>query len=137
MKFSYVHNFLFFEGRSYTLTLTCPTDSALFALYFIYRTDINISEEMKNAPETSPYSRLVRTFRIVENEGWDAARISWLLTHRILKTSDREKSLFDSVDEQVFSFSKCAQRHSRSIEYSRLLCKERKRNYTTTEIDIL
>ncbi|CAF4709913.1 unnamed protein product, partial [Rotaria sp. Silwood2] len=41
-----------FRGRFYTLTNTCPTDSALFALYFIYKIDINIAGELNDAPET-------------------------------------------------------------------------------------
>jgi hypothetical protein len=103
----------------------------------LYRTDINIADEFDNASDTSPYSTLVKIFHIVEKEGWDAARISWLLTHRILKTSDRKKSLFGSIDEQVFCFLKQAQRHSVKIECSRLQCKEKQRNYTTTELDLL
>ncbi len=75
----------------------------------MYRTDINIAGEFDEAPSTSSYSILVRIFRLVEKEGWDAACISWLLHFHLLKTTDRHpKSLFGSVDEQVFCFIKNA-----------------------------
>jgi hypothetical protein len=90
------------------------------------------------APATSPYSTLVKVFSIVEKEGWDAARISWLLNFNILKSTDRQpKSLFGSVDNQVFCFIKDAQRYTRKITCSRLDCTERERNYLNTELDIL
>jgi len=60
----------------------------LFALYFVYGTDADVADEFINPRSTSPYTTLVKVFQIVEEEGWDAARISWLLTHHILKTSD-------------------------------------------------
>ncbi|CAF1491231.1 unnamed protein product [Adineta steineri] len=130
-----IENFMF-QDKKYTLFNTCPTDSALFALYFLYKTDLNISEEFKDAPETSPYSTLVKTFEIVEKEGWDAARISWLLTFDLLKTSDRKKNLFGSVNEQVFCFVKYLQRYSIEIECTRPQCKRKTRIETTTELNI-
>ncbi|CAF2981320.1 unnamed protein product [Rotaria sp. Silwood2] len=121
-------------GRSYTLTNTCPTDSALFALYFIYKIDINIAGELNDAPETSGYSTLVKTFRTVEKEGWDAARLSWLHKHGILQHVAEKKSLFGSADKQVFRFLTCEQQHSSQIECSRVQCKKRRRNRTNTEL---
>ncbi|CAF2901831.1 unnamed protein product [Rotaria sp. Silwood2] len=123
-----------FRGRSYTLTNTCPTDSALFALYFIYKIDINIAGELNDAPETSAYSTLVKTFRTVEKEGWDAARLSWLHEHGILQHVAEKKSLFGSADKQVFRFLTCEQQHSSQIECSRVQCKKRRRNRTNTEL---
>jgi len=103
----------------------------------LYRTDIDISDEFNNAPSGSPYSILVDTFSLVEKEGWDTARLSWLLTHGILKTSNREKDLYGSVDVQVFCFLKYAQSYSCEIECSRLQCKNRKSIFTTTQLNIL
>jgi hypothetical protein len=54
----------------------------------VYRPGINVVDEFDNAPNTSLYSTLVEVFHIVEKDGWNSARIGWLLTHRILKTSD-------------------------------------------------
>ncbi|CAF3432704.1 unnamed protein product [Rotaria socialis] len=130
-------NNVIFEGQSYSLTLTCPIDSALFVLYFLYKTDVSLAGELDDAPQSSPYSKLVETFKIVEKEGWDTARIYWLLTFNILKRSDRRlKSLFGSVDEQVFCFLKNEQRHSNKIICTRPDCKEKERFYSTTELSI-
>jgi hypothetical protein len=109
----------------------------LFALYFLYRTDIEVADELDHAPKTSPYSTLVKVFQLVEKEGWDTARISWLLNFNLLKPTDRQpKSLFGSVDEQVFCFIKNQQRHSNKITCSRPDCKQRVRNYSTPELRI-
>ncbi|CAF3280764.1 unnamed protein product [Rotaria socialis] len=64
-----------YTGQAYTLYNTCAIDSALFSLYFIYVTDEIISSELKEAAESSPYATLIKTFNIVEKEGWDVARI--------------------------------------------------------------
>ncbi|CAF1533686.1 unnamed protein product [Adineta ricciae] len=125
-----------FEGRRYTLTFTCPIDTALFALYFIYRVNDFVCEEMNDALGTSPYATLVKTFRIVDKDGWDAARISWLLHFNLLKTSDRTKSLFGSVDEIVFCFLKNTQRHSTTITCTNPHCTQRKRVISSTEIGL-
>ncbi|CAF1163188.1 unnamed protein product [Adineta steineri] len=82
------------------LLATKCTDSSLFALYFIYRAVINIPGDVYDAVRTSPYAILTKVFGIVEKEGWDIARSSWLLSHGILKTSERQKSLFGLVDQQ-------------------------------------
>lgn len=129
--------FFNFLAQSYSLTMTCPIDTALFALYFIYKTDIDFAGEVDDAPPSSPYSLLMKTFNIVEKEGWDAARIYWLLKLNILKPSDKQpKSLFGSVDEEVFSFIKQQQRHSTTIACARVDCIQRERNFSTTEITI-
>jgi hypothetical protein len=107
-------------------------------LYFIYRTDINIAAEFDNAPEKSPYSTLVKTFRLAETKGWDAARISWLLTFHLLKPTDQQpKSLFGSLDEQVFCFLKDYQRHSNTITCTNLHCTDKERNYISTDLRFL
>ncbi|CAF5028058.1 unnamed protein product, partial [Rotaria sp. Silwood1] len=88
-----------------------------------------------NAPETSSYSTLVKIFHLVEKEGWDAARISWLLNFHLLKPTDQQpKSLFGSADEQVFCFIKDNQRHSNTITCTNLQCTDKERNYSTTEL---
>lgn len=122
----------------YSLTNTCSIDSALFCLYFLYKTDDNIAGEFDSASVTSPYATLAKLFYIVEKEGWDAARIFWLLNFDILQVSDRQpKDIFGSLDERVFCFIKNEQRHSNDITCSRTECTERRREYSTTELRIL
>lgn len=100
--------------------------------------DETISSELKEAPELSPYTTLINTFNIAEKEGWDVARIYWLMECKILKTTDRlPKNMFGSVDELVFSFLKSQQRHSNEIICSRPDCPKKERKYASTELDIL
>ncbi|CAF2103525.1 unnamed protein product [Rotaria magnacalcarata] len=126
-----------YTGQAYTLYNTCAIDSALFSLYFIYVTDEIISSELKEAAESSPYATLIKTFNIVEKEGWDVARIYWLLKCNILKTTGRlMRDLFGSVDELVSSFLKSRQRHSNEIIYSRPDCTKKERKCTSTDLTI-
>lgn len=126
------------QGHTYSLTNTCPIDSALFALYFIYVTDETISSEFKEAPESSPYSTLVKTFNIVETEGWDAARIYWLINFNILKTNHgKSKDLYGSVDEVVCNFLKILQSYTTDIICSRSDCVQKQRKTTSAELCIL
>ncbi|CAF1401383.1 unnamed protein product [Rotaria magnacalcarata] len=126
-----------YTGQAYTLYNTCAIDSALFSLYFIYVTDEIISSELKEAADSSPYATLTKTFNIVEKEGWDAARIYWLLKCNILKTAGRlTRDLFGSVDELAFSFLKSRQRHSNEIICLRSDCPKKERKCTSTELDI-
>ena len=138
MNTAFTMKIMFFQDHIYSLRNTCAIDSALFSLYFIYMTDEIISSEFKEAAESSPYATLVKTFNIVEKEGWDAARIYWLLKFEILKKSNQKfNDLFGSVDELVFSFVKKQQRHSNEIICSRPDCTKRERKVTSTELDIL
>ncbi len=109
----------------------------MFVLYFIYKTDINISEELNNAPETSVYATLVKVFRIAEEEGWNIARLSWLNEIGILGEFAAKESLFGSIDSQVFDFLKHQQHHSYDIECSRAECKKRHRQHKKTELCLL
>ncbi|CAF4565775.1 unnamed protein product, partial [Rotaria socialis] len=126
-----------FEGRLYSLRLTCPLDAPLLALYFLYKTDNKVASEFDDAPASSPYSTLVKTFQLVEKDGWDTARIYWLLAFNILKQTDcKPKNLFGSLDERVFSFLKRQQQYSTTVTCSRLDCTDKERILSTTELGI-
>jgi hypothetical protein len=104
----------------------------------LYRTDVKIAHKFNTAVEPSPYSTLVKTFDIVEENGWDAARIYWLRAFNVIKISDPQTiSLFDYADEQVFSFLKSEQRHSYKTVCARPDCKGKERDFTATELNIL
>jgi hypothetical protein len=105
-------------------------------LYFIYQTDIKVARKLNTAPDRSPYSTLVKVFRIAEDEGWDTARLSWLHKHHSLENVAQKENLFGSVDEQVFCFLKSEQYYSYQIECSRAECKNKIRTRTTTEVTV-
>ena len=77
-----------FQGQFYSLRYTCALDSALFSLYFVYKTDIHVASEFDNAPSTSSYSTLAKAFQMVETDGWDTARLFWSMHFNILKQTD-------------------------------------------------
>ena len=133
-KLFYVH----YTGHVYSLIHTCAVDSALFALYFIYLIDANVARHIQDTCTSSPYQILLHTFDLVQNEGWDAGRIHWLLKFNVLKQSDQApKDLFGSVDEYVFNFLKHEQRYTTKITCSRYGCTKKERYCSSTEIDIL
>jgi hypothetical protein len=110
----------------------------LFALYFLYRTDADVADESINPRSTSPYTTLVKVFQIVEEEGWDAARISWLLNYNLLKPIDRQPTnLFGALDEQVFRFMKSKQRYTDTTTCSRPDRINKERKFSSTELDLL
>jgi hypothetical protein len=126
------------SGQKYTLTLPCAIDAALFALYFLYRTDLDIAHEFDKAPVASPYAMLAETFDIVEKSSWNIARIHWLPKHGLLKTTDRQpKSSFGTVDESVFCFIKKQQCYTETIICMRPDYTQRERNYSSAELNIL
>ncbi|CAF1504788.1 unnamed protein product [Adineta ricciae] len=129
-------NNVFFKDLYYKLTNTCATDSGLFVLYFIYKTDLDLADIFEDAPSTSPYSSLARVFRIVDTEGWDIARLTWLYINGILDKFARKENLFGSIDAQVFHFIKEEQRYSYETVCSRPQCKLKNRHSSSTELVI-
>lgn len=93
---------------------------------------------MNNSTEPSSYTTLVKTFDMVENEGWDAARIYCLLQFNVLKLSDPQTiDMFSTVDEHILSFIKNEQRHSTTIICTRPDCISKERNLTSVDLEIL
>ena len=121
--------------QSYSVANTCNLDCGLFVFYFLYRMEITIEEAMSQAPQESPYALLRKTFQYAEKEGWNVARVFWLLSNHILKTSDRKiKNLFGSLDENVFRYIKQNQRYSRKATCARSNCSQKERILINTEL---
>ena len=108
----------------------------MFALYFIYKIDLDLADAFENAPLTSSYRTLLKVFQIVENEGWDIARLTWLHMNGILDKYAQNADLFGSVDSQVFRFIKEQQRYSYQTECFRHECKLKNRHSSSTELTI-
>lgn len=132
---SVVENILAIKGQSYSIANTCNVDSGLFVLYYLYRTDVTFTQDILDAPGDSPCVLLRKTFDLVETEGWDIARIFWLLTNNRIKKSGRKiKNIFGSLDENVFRTIKRQQRYSFTKVCSRPECKQKKRTTINTEL---
>ena len=127
----------FNHGQTYSISNTCKIDSGLFILFYLYKTDEEVAEAIDVDDPKSPYSILRQTFQYVDTDGWDVARIYWLLTNKILKPSDRNmKNLFGSMDENVFRFVKEKQRYARTVLCTREECRRKKRIIENTELFI-
>jgi len=124
-------------GHEYGITDTCNVDSGLFVLYFLFQTD-SIMHELIDKMSTEPYTSLRATFELVDSEGWDSARLYWLLVHKRLDPfSNSLQSMFGSMDQNVYQFIKGLQRYSVSSLCSRLECPERKKRGFCTELSTL
>jgi hypothetical protein len=83
------------------------------------------------------YTILSRTLRLVDQDGWDVARICWLLENKILKSSDHKvKDLFGSMDRNVFRLIKARQQYSRRRVCTRANCPRREHTLINTELCI-
>jgi hypothetical protein len=80
----YLQNiYCLFSGQIYSVTNTCNIDSPLFVIYAVLWTDSTIKNIILNS-ESEPFLSLRKTFELVESDGWDEARLYWLITHSLL-----------------------------------------------------
>ncbi|CAF3381190.1 unnamed protein product [Rotaria socialis] len=126
-------------GQQYSIINTCSLDSALFALYFAYRTNIDIQQHIGS----DILAKIESTFALVETEGWGAARIDWLKRHNQLQMVQPPVSeelisldMYGSLNERVFCFITELQQYSSIIECTRPECKEKVRRVSNTELSI-
>jgi hypothetical protein len=105
---------VFFEKNRYSASNTCSLDSALFLLYYIYMTH---SEEFRSLfdPNILVCQQLKRTFDLVNNEGWDVARIYWISIHTNYPNPRKRAyhhDLYGTADTNVFQYVREIQRHA-------------------------
>ncbi|CAF2402731.1 unnamed protein product [Rotaria sp. Silwood2] len=126
-----------FEGHTYSVTNTCSMDSPLFALYFIFRTEPSINEIILNS-ENEPFSSLRETFLLVESDGWDQARLQWLISHGLLNRKGvNTNDIYGSLDTNVIRFIKNPlQLHQAKTFCARHTCPQRERTIKTTDIGV-
>lgn len=110
----------------------------LFSLYFIQRKNIDIADEFRMAPSTSPYSVLSNTFRIVDTQGWNEARIHWLHHFNLIDTTrSRTICLFGKLEDIVINVLEEQQRYSSRTTCSKEDCPNKQQLHTNTKIDLL
>jgi hypothetical protein len=103
----------FFDGKGYSAVNTCSLDSSLFLLYYIYKSN---SEEFRSLFDSniSICKQLLKTFNLVEEKGWDIARIYWISTHSTHPDRNNNKQhhdLFATADTNVFQYVRELQKH--------------------------
>jgi hypothetical protein len=103
----------FFEGKRYSAANTCSLDSSLFLLYYIYMSN---SKEFRSLfdPNIPICEKLLKTFDLVENQGWDIARIYWISIHSTGSSRNdinQHHDLFTTADNNVFQYVRDLQKY--------------------------
>jgi hypothetical protein len=95
-----------FEGRLYSVTQTCSIDTGLYALYYVYKTASDIFRLLFDLNTTPCHINLRKTFQLVDSDGWDTARLHWLVSHKLLGqvNSDGMYDIKDTITANVFQF---------------------------------
>ncbi len=116
LKLAFLHyNFgpEFYEGKRYSASNTCSLDSALFLLYYIFK---SYSENFRRLfdPSILVCQQLHKTFELVESKGWDIARIYWISTHTThpeRNSPTQHHDLFTTADNNVFQYVRELQKY--------------------------
>jgi len=103
----------FFDGKRYSAKNTCSLDSSLFLLYYIYMSN---SKEFRSLfdPSVPVCEKLLKTFDLVEKEGWDKARLYWISIHSTganRNKPNQHHDLFTTADNNVFQYVRELQKH--------------------------
>lgn len=125
------------EGQSYSITNTCPLDTGLFMLYHAYKSSGLDFQYLFESDRLPVYTTMRRTFQLVETDGWDSARLFWLLTHGLLKnkTQNGEYDLENTITEIVFRFVQSIQIFTITSMCSCAACPKQYRS--TNSVDIV
>lgn len=101
----------------------------------MFRTESNIKSVISKS-DKEPFLSLRKTFELVDSEGWDEARLYWLMINGLLSPKQfNYYNSYGSVDGNALRFIKSYLQlyESRSI-CSQKDCPMRERKTTSTEI---
>lgn len=103
----------FYGGKRYSASNTCSIDSALFLLYYIFKSR---SEDFRRLfdPSILVCQQLHKTFELVDSAGWDIARIYWISTHTTHPDRDsptQHHDLFTTADNNVWQYVRELQKY--------------------------
>ena len=126
-----------FSGRTYSVTNTCNIDAPLFAIYVIFSTESVANHIALNSPNEL-FLSLRKTLSLAESDGWNEARLYWLISNGILDhQSHSDHNAYGSVDGNFLRFVKNpAQLHQNRIIYSREDCPTHERTIRSADIDL-
>ena len=131
------YSFVLFAGRAYSVTNTCNIDAPLFAIYVIFLTEPVANDIILNSIN-EPFLSLRKTFSFVDSDGWDEARLFWLISNGILgHQSYNDHNAYGSVDGNFLRFIKNpAQLHQHRSICSRWDCPTRERTIKSADIGL-
>ncbi len=128
-----------YMNKKYTVTNTCSLDAALFAFYYCYKTSSSEFQKLFDVETTSCHSALRKLFKLVDNDGWNIARLYWLLSNNLLKTIN-DDGVFDvehTLYENVLQFVRPMQMYNIKSKCSCSVCPKRIRESKSIDISLL
>jgi hypothetical protein len=126
-----------FAGRTYSVTNACNIDAPLFAIHVIFSTESIVNDIILNSLN-QPFLSLRKTLSLAESDGWDVARLYWLISNGVLDhQSYNDHNAYGSVDGNFLRFIKnpAQLRQHRSI-CSRWDCPTRERTIKSADIGV-
>jgi hypothetical protein len=101
----------------------------------MFRTESNIQNIILHS-EKEPFQSLRKTFALVESDGWDEARLFWLINQGLLsRQQSNDHNVFGSVDRNALRFIKNpVQLYESKSVCSRQDCPTRERNTTNGDL---
>ena len=104
---------------------------------FIFSTESIVNDIILNCPN-EPFLSLRKTLSLAESDGWDEARLYWLISNGIPnQQSYNDHNAYGSVDGNFLrSINNPAQLHQHRSICSRLDCPTRERTIKSADIGI-
>lgn len=125
------------NGRSLSITNTCPLDTGLFIYYHAYMAGSDKFRNIFQKGFLDIYSSLTQTIKLVNEENWDHARAYWLSKHNLLPktTPTGIYDLTNTLTAVVFQFLQPIQEYTIRSECSCVACPRKCRE--TTSVDLV
>jgi hypothetical protein len=113
--------------KRYTVTNTCSIDAALFVFYHCYKTGSSAFRQLFETDITPCHTALRKVFELVDSDGWDIARLHWLISHNLLNkmTRDGVFDIEDTIYENALQFVRPMQMYNIKSECSCVMCPKR------------
>jgi hypothetical protein len=127
-----------YMSKKYTVTNTCSLDSALFIFYHSYKTGGSTFQQLFEMNTTHYHTSLRKLFKLVESDGWNIARLHWLVSNNLLNEMnfDDEFDVRDTLFENVLQFVRPMQMYNIKSECSCMMCPKRIRENKSIDISL-
>ncbi len=127
-----------YMNKRYAVTKTCSLDSALFVFYHGYKIGSSEFRKLFQSDTTRAHTALRKLFMLVDSDGWNIARLQWLLSNRLLNkiNDDGVFDVEDTLYENVLQFIRPMQMYNIKTECSCIMCPKRIRENKSIDISL-
>lgn len=127
-----------FAGETYSVIQTCSVDTGLFAMYHAYKARSNTFRELFEDELVDSVVTLREVFKRVEQDGWDVARLYWLVRHNLLtlENFDGKYNMENTLTNAVFQFVKPMQEFDVRSECMCTVCPKRIKKRPSVDITL-